>query len=253
MQAKESVLSLHAHPDDAETLAGGTLALLASRGQRVVIATMTAGDCGSIVFSPEETASIRKREAAQAASLIGAEYRCAGVPDLAVFNNDASRRLVVELIRSLAPDIILTAAPADYHPDHEATSLLVRDACFAVSVPNYRTGKAPALPAIPHLYFMDPIGGRDRSGVSVVPDFAVNVETTFETKCRMLSAHESQRDWVRKQHGIDDYVGAMERWTERRGREFGVRAAEGFRQYTAHPYPRTPLLQEMLADAVLRR
>jgi LmbE family N-acetylglucosaminyl deacetylase len=41
---------------------------------------------------------------------------------------------VTELIREAAPDIVLTGSPIDYHPDHEATSLLVRDACFATSV-----------------------------------------------------------------------------------------------------------------------
>jgi len=38
------VLSIHAHPDDAEILAGGTLALLAGRGHHITIATMTPGD-----------------------------------------------------------------------------------------------------------------------------------------------------------------------------------------------------------------
>jgi LmbE family N-acetylglucosaminyl deacetylase len=246
------VLSIHAHPDDAETLAGGTLALLASKGHRVTIATMTAGDCGSIEHGAEETAKIRKREAESAAKIIGAAYRCAGVRDLSVFNDDVTRRLVVELIRSLQPDIILTSAPADYHPDHEATSVLVRDACFAVSVPNYRAGMAPVLETIPHLYFMDPIEGRDREGNHVVPEFAVNVETFMETKRQMLSAHESQRSWVKKQHGIDNYVGAMEAWTRFRGKRFGVAYAEGFRQYTSHPYPRTELLQELSGDALLR-
>src|SRR5450759_3688076 len=68
---------------------------------------------------------------AAAAAMIGAEYRCAGLGDLAVFNDDPSRRRVTELIRWARPDIVVTASPVDYHPDHEATSMLVRDACFA--------------------------------------------------------------------------------------------------------------------------
>ena len=43
----------------------------------------------------------------------------------------------------------------------------------------------------------------------------------------------------------------MEAWAERRGRDFGVAHAEGFRHYRHQPYPRTPLLQELLGEAVL--
>src|SRR6185437_13803236 len=136
------ILAVHAHPDDIEHLAAGSLALLAARGHAVRIATLTAGECGSAETDLAETARIRRAEAAGAAGLIGAEYRCADLPDLGVFNDDAARRAVTELIRWAQPEVVIAASPADYHPDHEAASLLVRDACFAASVPNYRTGPA---------------------------------------------------------------------------------------------------------------
>jgi LmbE family N-acetylglucosaminyl deacetylase len=246
------VLAIHAHPDDVETLGAGTLALLASKGHRIAIATATAGDCGSAEFGPEETGKVRLREAETAAAMIGAAYRCAGLGDLAVFNDDPSRRKITELIRWARPDLVITAAPVDYHPDHEAVSLLVRDGCFASSAPNYRTGPSAPLEAIPHLYFMDPIGGRDRDGRPVPPEFAVDLGEHFETKRSMLAAHESQKNWLLKQHGIEDYVGSMAAWSKRRGRDFGVAYAEGFRQYRNTPYPQTPLLQEMVGEALLR-
>jgi N-acetylglucosamine malate deacetylase 1 len=245
------ILAFHAHPDDIETLCAGTLALLAGKGHRITLATMTAGDCGSTVMDNDETARVRMGEAARAAAMIGADYISAGIPDLCVFNDDPTRRMVTEILRGIAPDIVITASPADYHPDHEATSVLVRDACFAAPVPNYEPGGAGPLAAIPHLYFCDPIEGRDRSGVKIAPDFAVNVETAFETKRAMLAAHDSQRSWVRKQHGIDDYMGSMETWTKKQGARFGVRYAEGFRQYTGTPYPRIGLLQELVGEALL--
>jgi LmbE family N-acetylglucosaminyl deacetylase len=245
------ILAIHAHPDDIETLCAGTLALLAAKGHAITLATMTAGDCGSTVMSNDETARVRTAEAARAASLIGADYICVGIPDLCVFNDDPTRRVVTEVLRGMAPDIVITASPADYHPDHEATSVLVRDACFAAPVPNYEPGGAKPLSAIPHLYFCDPIEGRDRNGTKIVPDFAVNVETTFARKAEMLACHDSQRSWVLKQHGIDDYMSSMEAWTKKQGARFGVSYAEGFRQYTGTPYPRTKLLQELVGDALL--
>ncbi|HEX3920241.1 MAG TPA: PIG-L family deacetylase [Caulobacteraceae bacterium] len=245
-----SILAVHAHPDDIETLGAGTLALLAAQGHRIVIATATAGEGGAVETTPEETARIRMAEAAAAAAVIGADYRCADFPDLGVFNDDASRRRMTELVRAAQADIVITAAPVDYHPDHEAVSVLVRDACFASSVPNYRTGPAAVLAAIPHLYFMDPIGGRDREGLRIRPDFGVDITPVFEIKRRMLLAHASQVAWVAKQHGIADYTGSMQAWGRRRGRDFGVEYAEGFRHYRHEPYPRTPALEELLGDAV---
>lgn len=246
-----TILAIHAHPDDIETLCAGTLALLAAHGHRIVIATMTAGDCGSIEHSNEETARIRTREAAAAAALIGAEYKCAGFGDLALFNDDVSRRRTTELLRTVDPALVITAAPADYHPDHEATSMLVRDACFAASVPNYRAGEAPPIRAIPHLYFTDPIGGRDRNNAKITPDFGVNITAWFERKRDMLAAHESQRNWVLKHHTIDNYMGAMEAWTRWRGKTYAVPYAEGFRHYRCHPFPVTRLLQELVGDDAL--
>jgi LmbE family N-acetylglucosaminyl deacetylase len=245
-----AILAVHAHPDDIETLGAGALALLAAQGHRIVMVTATAGEGGAVETSPEETARIRMAEASAAAAVIGAEYRCAGFPDLAVFNDDASRRRMTELVRAAQADIVITAAPVDYHPDHEAVSVLVRDACFASSVPNYRTGPAAVLDAVPHLYFMDPIGGRDREGVRIRPDFGVDIGGVIEVKRRMLLAHQSQVAWVAKQHGITDYPGSMVAWARRRGHDFGVEYAEGFRHYRHEPYPRTPALEELLGEAV---
>jgi LmbE family N-acetylglucosaminyl deacetylase len=245
------ILAAHAHPDDIETLAAGSLAILADQGHAIIIATLTVGECGSVENDPAQTARIRMREAAEAAAMIGAAYDWAGLADLGVFNDDASRRAVTELVRRARPEIVITAASADYHPDHEAASVLVRDACFAASAPGYRTGKAPPLTAIPHLYFMDPIGGRDRDGVPKRPDFAVDIGAVMETKRRMLAAHQSQKTWLARQHGIADFTAGMEAQSARRGRDFGVAFAEGFRHYRHPPYPRDPLLQTLLGENLL--
>lgn len=244
------ILAIHAHPDDIETLGAGTLALLAAKGHRVTMVTMTAGDCGSTEAGLEETAHTRRAEAASAATLIGAVYHCVGLPDLGVFNDDVQRRQTTEILRAVRPEIVITASPADYHPDHEATSILVRDACFAAPIMNYKTGPSAVLDTIPHLYFMDPIEGRDRTGVTIVPEFGVDISPQMATKREMLAKHVSQFGWVAKQHDLDDYTGAMDRFSVKRGEMFGVVYAEGFRQYTGTPYPRSKVLQELVGEAL---
>jgi LmbE family N-acetylglucosaminyl deacetylase len=242
------IASVHAHPDDAEILAGGTLALLSALGHEIVIVSLSAGDCGSKAHGPDEIAAIRKAEAAESAALIGADYRWGGFRDMAIFSDDPSRRAVTGLLRELRAEIVLTAAPSDDLSDHEATSQLVRDACFAASVPNYTTlTESPALAAIPHLYFMDPVDHRDRSGNLTVPDFTVNVASTFETKRAMLAKHRSQRLWLQQRHGMNDYIKQMGDWTSACGTRAGIALGEGFRQYQVHPYPHGPLLQQVLS------
>jgi len=66
----------------------------------------------------------------------------------------------------------------------------------------------------------------------------------------MLTCHASQREWLKKQHGIDDYLETMERWTRDIGQRAALKMAEGFRRYKGHPYPQSALLEELLGSHV---
>ena len=99
MPATIRVLALHAHPDDVEFQCAGTLILLREAVCEVTIATMTPGDCGSAEHDAEAISAIRREEARASAGLIGAEYVCLEFRDLAIFNDDESRRRVTEALR----------------------------------------------------------------------------------------------------------------------------------------------------------
>lgn len=245
------VLAIHAHPDDVEFQCAGTLALLCAAGCQVTIATMTPGDCGSAEHDAEAISTVRRGEAQAAADLIGADYLCLEFRDLAIFNDDESRRRVVECLRRVGPELVLTAPPVDYLCDHEMTSLLVRDACFAAPAPNYATRQwdpAPPLARIPHLYFVDPLEGADRDGRPIPAGFHVDVSSVFEQKRKMLACHASQRDWLLRQHGIDEYLDSQAAWSAHRGAEVGVAHGEAFRQYLGHAYPRDNRLLALLGQ-----
>jgi len=248
------ILHIHAHPDDAEIFCGGTLAHLVAKGHHVTIVTMTPGDCGSNHHSPEEIGRIRRQEAADGAAMIGADYFCAEFRDLAIFETDEARRRVTGILRRTQPDLVITASPIDYHCDHEATSRLVRDAAFAAPAPNYDAsayGDYPVMKAIPHIYFADPAEGTDRDSRPCIPHFVVDIESTLSKKRDMLAAHESQRLWLKEHHGMDNYLETMEAWSAQVGKYAGMRFGEGFRQYKMHPYPVTPLLEELLGPALV--
>jgi hypothetical protein len=96
---------------------------------------------------------------------------------------------------------------------------------------------------------MDPVGGVDRDSEPVPADFYVDVSSVFEKKTEMLARHRSQREWLLKHHGIDDYLAMMERWTREIGKRAGLELAEGFRRYKGHPYPQSALLEELLGES----
>ncbi len=243
------IVCLHAHPDDAEFLAGGTLALLRQAGHTVVILTMTSGDCGSAELSPEQIARVRREEAKRSAALIDADYICLEFRDLSIVFDNHTRRSVAEVLRRTRPAIVLTAPPVDYMPDHEITSLLLRDACFNAATPNYCTfmpNPAPALEKIPYLYYVDAVNGTDYFGSRIEPEFVIDITASFELKLKMLSCHESQRSWLMRHHGVDEYLEACRRNSAARGQLIGVEYGEGFRQHKGHPYPNDNVLLELL-------
>ena len=128
------------------------------------------------------------------------------------------------------------------------TSTVVRAAAFGAPIPNFLADRNLGAPLahIPHLYYCDPIEGKDPLGRDVAPDFRVDISGALETKVAMLSAHASQREWLLKHHGIDHYVNAMRDWCAKRGKEMNVGYAEGFRQHLGHSYPQDNLLGELL-------
>ena len=243
------VLAIHAHPDDIELQCAGTLLKLKQLGCQISLATMTPGDCGSAELSSDEIAAVRRKEAQASAELLGADYTCLEFRDLSIVVDNDSRRRVTEVVRRSRPDIVITAPPVDYMSDHEMTSRLVRDACFNASCPNYKTQQwdpAKATEKIPHLYYVDAIEGIDYYGRPLPTDFIIDVSTTFERKLQMLACHASQREWLRRQHGLDEYLEGCRRWSASRGTEIGVSFGEAFTQHRGHPYPHDNLLKDLL-------
>jgi N-acetylglucosamine malate deacetylase 1 len=246
------VLSVLAHPDDAEFLGAGTLIRLRrEHGFTVHIASMTPGDCGSVEQPPQAISRTRRGEGAAAAAVIGATYHCLEERDLLIVYGERTLEKVTRLLRLVRPDVVLTHSPSDYMLDHEVTSTLVRAAAFGAPAPNFCAGRGhpPALERIPHLYYCDAIEGKDALGREVEPAFRIDVSAVIDAKAEMLAAHASQRQWLLKHHGMDHYVASMRDWGARRGREAGVAFAEGFRQHLGHSYPQDNLLSQLLGTA----
>ncbi len=247
------LLAFFCHPDDVEMLVAGTLHAAKAIGWEVGIATMTAGDLGTPSGTREQIAATRLSEAKAAADFLGAWYGCAHLYDMQVFANADNLRKAVEVMRAFSPDVVLTHSPVDYMLDHEETSRLVKDAAFATSIPLFSTERFPSAQVghgTPVLYYADPIEGLDPFGNRVLPQFYVDISDQIENKRKMLSCHVSQREWLRRHHGVDEYLNQMTAWAANYGRETGVEYAEGFRQHLGHGYPHEPVLQTALGKRI---
>lgn len=223
-----TVLAITTHPDDMEINCAGTLLKCRERGDRVVVCHLCNGDLGHEIINPEELAKIRAGEAKTSGAMAGIEVMWGGFGDVVIYSdNKESRDKVVDVIRTVDPDFIITHDPEDYMPDHTATSRLVFDASFAATVPHYRT-KVDKIARLVPIYYMDNL-----AGVNFVPEEYVDVSEHIDKKLEMLECHASQVVWMRDHDGIDfpDMVKTCSRY---RGYQCGVEYAEAFRLCKAY-------------------
>ncbi len=222
-----NVLAIGCHPDDIEISCCGTLAKCVKRGDKVTVCHVANGNMGHEIIPPDELREMRANEAKKAGALAGIEVVTLDIGDLLPNGCDIQQRdKVVELIRKVQPDFIITHSPTDYMPDHLAVSKLVFDASFAASVPQYGNGgKAAVVP----IFYMDNL-----AGMNFIPTEYVDITDEIELKIQMLECHESQLKWMRDHDHIDfaEFVRTCSRF---RGLQCGVGYAEGFTQELVWP------------------
>ena len=120
------ILVIMAHPDDAELSCSGTILSSISNGMSVGIIDLTKGELGT-----RGNEKIRLKEADDSAKVLGVKFRDnLGLRDGFFDSNDKSVLLLIEKIRLHTPNIIITNAKTDRHPDHENASKLVKKASF---------------------------------------------------------------------------------------------------------------------------
>lgn len=248
----KTVLGIFAHPDDAELMCVGTLSLLKKAGWEIHIATMTPGDKGSAELTRSEISTIRKAEAAKAAALLGGTYHCLECDDVYIMYDRESINKATALIREVQPTIVITASPNCYMIDHEMTSLVVQTACFGAGIKNMEAAGEP-YGMVPYLYYVDPMEGKDKFGVPVIPGFYVDITGEIGIKEETLGCHASQREWLRKHHKMDQYILAMKHFANFRGKEINTEYAEGFRQHLGHGYPQDNIIKKEIGDLVISK
>src|SRR5690606_5016721 len=123
---KLDLLVMTVHPDDAELGASGVIAKYVSEGKKVGIIDLTQGELGS-----RGSAETRKTEAKNAASILNVAVReNLYLRDGFFQNSEESQLTIIKAIRQYQPEIVITNALDDRHPDHGRASKLVNDSLF---------------------------------------------------------------------------------------------------------------------------
>lgn len=223
-----------AHPDDIELMMAGTLIMLKYAGYELHYMNIANGSCGSVTMGPEETAKVRTQESRNAAALIGAAYHEPLVNDLEVLYDQRLVSKLCYIVRQISPEILLLPSPQDYMEDHMNSCRLMVTAAFCRNMPNYPTD--PPSAAIDNemaIYHALPYGLTDQLRRPITPDFYVDISSVIERKKNMLSCHKSQKEWLDKTQGLDNYLNMMTDMSAQVGRMSGrFEHAEGWRRHS---------------------
>ena len=163
------VLAIGAHPDDIEIFMFGLLLSYKARNDNIYVAIATDGGAGNIL-DYSDIVEVRKKETQNALKVLGDPYFF-NFPDGKLSSCAKAPKKIKEYIDSISPHIIVTHAPEDYHPDHQALSLMVK----------YAAGfSCPVL-------YADTL-----MGVNFKPDYYVDITPFFVKKENAILKHKSQ-------------------------------------------------------------
>ena len=228
---KLDILVFAAHPDDAELGCGGTIIKHTSNGFKVGVIDLTKGELGT-----RGSDKIRLEEAEAASKIMNLTLReNLSFDDGFFVNDDLHKKVIIKKIRKYRPDIILTNAPSDRHPDHARASQLTIDSCFLSGLEKIDTNQKVWRPkAIYHYIQFNNLN----------PDFVVDITTQFDQKIDAVRSYKSQFfDPKSKESNTiissKDFFDSIEYRAKDLGRQTSCNFAEGF---ISHQLPKLDFL-----------
>jgi len=234
LPAPATIMTIGAHPDDAEFGAGATIYNWTQAGANAIFVIATDGAMGSWDPSIErdDLVARRRHEQMAAAAVLGvATVAWLGQPDGELRNTPGVQKAIVSLIRRHRPDIVLTHDPwqrYQLHPDHRATGFLAIDAVVAAREPRF----LPDQPFEAHRPSAVLLWSADE------PDHAEPVgETAFKAKIEALLCHSSQSETTMSgaadsSDALGRFVSHIDGWLRTAAEPFGADRAEAFKRLT---------------------
>ena len=173
------IVAFAAHPDDVELNCAGTLALAVKYGHRAGVVDFCRGELGT-----RGTPEIRAQEAAASAQVLGLTCRVnLDLPDGHLRDDDASRALVVRVLRRLRPSVVIAPPLTDHHADHIAVAETVSRSFYLAGVTKYARGEAAWRPNTLLHY----CGSR-----LTTPSLVVDVSDVYDVRTEAALCYKSQ-------------------------------------------------------------
>ncbi len=223
---KKTILTLYAHPDDAETMAGGTLLKWAAEGHAITLCLITGGDKGTAdpADSSAAVTARRRTEQARAAARLGAEVITLGYEDGTLQPTIELRRDLVRVMRRVRPDVVVAGDPTVWfrhrtyinHPDHRAAAQAAVEALYPA------VKKASIFPELLGEGLEPHVVGEVWLGPTAEPDTWVDIAGVFDEKIALICEHASQ-------FRPGPARAAFERIASEAGQAGGLALAESFR------------------------
>lgn len=225
---KLDLLAIGVHPDDVELGCSGTIINEIRLGNKVGVLDLTQGELGS-----RGTIETRFQEAANAATIMGVQVRENLKMRDGFFQNDEEhQRKLIVAIRKYQPEVIITNALSDRHPDHGRAAKLTTDSCFLSGLVKVETkdeqgnDQEPWRPKYVFHYLQD----RYRE-----PDFIIDISDVFEQRMEAIKAYTTQfYNPDNEDDGPQTYISTsafLESVVARArviGKKIGVQYGEGF-------------------------
>jgi bacillithiol biosynthesis deacetylase BshB1 len=176
---KLDILVFGAHPDDVELGCGGTVIKEVQSGNKVGIIDLTRGELGT-----RGSAESRNKEAKIATEIMGVAVRENMNFKDGFFKDDEDHKLaLIKKIRHFQPEIVITNALSDRHPDHPRGSQITLDACFLAGLKKVETGQKVWRPkAIYHYIQFN----------TLTPDIVVDISNQMDLKIEAVKAYKTQ-------------------------------------------------------------
>ena len=204
-RTQRRLLLVFAHPDDESVFAAGLACQTAAEGGLVALCTATPGEHGKVgdppVCAREQLGATRQAELIAACAELGIRtVRVLGYPDrgLASAPVETIRRQLVEVIRAVRPNVVVTFDPngSNLHPDHVAISRFTSDAVAAANDGRWFADLG-APHAVARLLWTLPVRPWEllrRAEPAREPgaDFVVDVSAFATRKAAALRAHRTQ-------------------------------------------------------------
>ena len=176
---KLDILVFGAHPDDIELGCAGTIIKHIKLGLKVGVIDFTKGELGT-----RGTEKTRGDETKNANKILGLELReNMGFKDGFFVNDEDHKLKLINKIRQYRPEIVITNAPSDRHPDHGRASDLTIDACFLAGLEKIETGQEVWRPK--HIYHYIQFN-------TILPDFVVDISEEMELKIESILCYKTQ-------------------------------------------------------------